>query len=136
MALLVCILVVVACVLFFANGGYNGAPIQDAQSTPSSTPTGPINGTDLATCYIGTCQIAITRPVTIPLDPLFGIKRLTLSVSGERSVSVEATSTNGHTDDCETRVNSNSCDFLYASTPVVVYVVYIDSGTAVVGIHS
>ncbi|MGI5212468.1 hypothetical protein [Plantactinospora sp. CA-290183] len=50
----------------------SGAPSPDA--TPEAGFPAAANGTNVRSCYDGSCEILVTKRVTIPLDPRFGFK--------------------------------------------------------------
>lgn len=52
---------------------------------PASLPTA-ANGTDLAVCAGGTCEVEVTGPVTIPTAPAFGVMSIAVTSIGGNDV--------------------------------------------------
>jgi hypothetical protein len=56
---------------------------EPAPSPPPAPPTA-ANGTDVAACADGTCEVLVTPPVTFPTDPRFGVSAIAAdSVRGD-----------------------------------------------------
>jgi hypothetical protein len=68
------------CGLAGCGGGGDHARSSDRQPTVSPSPTQRLaaDGTDVAACRDGECQIAVSGRVDVPLDPKFDITRLSL----------------------------------------------------------
>lgn len=72
------------------------APVSASPSpSPSPSPTGALpeaaDGTDLDACYDGECEILLTEPVDIPVDPeVYGFDTLSITAIDEELVTVKA----------------------------------------------
>ncbi|WP_328465711.1 hypothetical protein [Streptomyces sp. NBC_00448] len=66
-------------------------PVPPATAT-TPAPASPSAGTttDLHACYDGTCEITVSRPVTIPVDSRFGFSAFKVTRIGPDGVTIEA----------------------------------------------
>lgn len=84
-------------------GRSSGAPSRTASASPTPTPTvtptptrtptptpkprpKPKDGTNLDACYDGSCEVLVTKPVTIPLDRDLGVPELPVNNIGPDGV--------------------------------------------------
>ncbi|MFJ2958537.1 hypothetical protein [Streptomyces sp. NPDC087270] len=67
------------------------ASIPTTATTPATaTPSAGTATTDLHACYDGTCEITVSRPVTIPVDGRFGFSAFKVTHIGPDGVTIEA----------------------------------------------
>lgn len=76
------------------------APTPSSKPAPTSTtpkptpkPTLPVaaNGTDVAACAAGSCEVTVSGPVSIPPAPAFGVAGIAVTAVGSDTVSVSVT---------------------------------------------
>jgi hypothetical protein len=65
-------------------------PKPSATPAPTTLPTA-ANGTDLAACAAGSCEVTVAGPVSIPAAPGFGVSTIAVSAIGANTVSVAVT---------------------------------------------
>ncbi|GAA4240414.1 hypothetical protein GCM10022254_64940 [Actinomadura meridiana] len=67
------------------------APKTPAPSPPTPTPTStaPADGTNISKCFDGNCEIAVSKPIGIPVDKRLGISRVEIEeITPNKSVSL------------------------------------------------
>jgi hypothetical protein len=108
-ALTALILALTAC----DGSGGNTEPATASSSTVASTtqpttttttvpaaPTGPTlpkaaDGTDIAACYDGSCEVEVRAPLNIPMSPVTGIRKLSVDSISAEGMKVTGTTTTG-----------------------------------------
>lgn len=129
--------VVIAAVLVTGLTGcsVSGSPSPSpAASTPATTtttsstapPPTAADGTNVAACFDGTCEIAISGPLAIPLDRRFRIARLTVDAINPDGLAITFVSTSGGGGSIQTGVGADS-----GINGITIKVVAINGGTAV-----
>lgn len=85
------------------SGGVGTGSVAPTTTTTDPTPSIPgfpqaADGTDVAACFDGTCEVELRAPQTIPLDPATGIVSLTLHrVDEVDGAQLSGTTTDGGT---------------------------------------
>lgn len=59
-----------------ASGAGGPTATKPPASPPSSSASGPADGSDVGACFDGRCEIALSKPTAIPVDSRFGLGTL------------------------------------------------------------
>ncbi|MGW8526381.1 MULTISPECIES: hypothetical protein [Nocardiopsidaceae] len=79
------------------SAGVPSTPPTSPSTSPSASPSpvAPSDGTDLAACSDGDCEVEVTAPAEVDLDPEFAIDTLTIDSITDGSLAFTMTSTAG-----------------------------------------
>jgi hypothetical protein len=84
-----------------SNPTPEAGPSSGGSATPQPPPADPDfpqakDGTDIAACFDGTCEVELRAPVTIPFDPATGMSSLTLNrVDPDKGAQLTGTTSGG-----------------------------------------